>query len=74
MPPDFERKHHGSQLQVVSRVIIFMDLQLSRGVSYDFLALHQHATETLNRGVAIHNKIFNTLRERQNRCTTKLLL
>ncbi|MFS7976364.1 hypothetical protein Hanom_Chr10g00891611 [Helianthus anomalus] len=73
MPPYFERKHYGSQLQVVRRIILLVNLQLSRSISYQIVALHQHTSKTLNRSVTIDHKIFCTIWWGQNRCTAEFL-
>ncbi|KAJ0879957.1 hypothetical protein HanRHA438_Chr10g0457461 [Helianthus annuus] len=62
MSPYLKRKYHCSQLQVVCCVVPFMRLKLSRGVSNNFLALHQHATESMNRRIAVDHQVVSAFR------------
>ncbi|KAJ0614092.1 hypothetical protein HanIR_Chr02g0058631 [Helianthus annuus] len=61
MPLDFKCKNHGSQLQVMCRVILLVNLQLSRSIGYYFLALHQNTTETWNRSIIVHHEVIGTI-------------
>ena len=47
MSPSQKSMHNCRQLKVVSGVVLLVGLQLARGISHNFLLLHQHSTETL---------------------------
>ena len=42
--PDLECKHHYCKLEVISLIVLLMNLKLSRGISYHLTSLHQHTT------------------------------
>ena len=42
--PDLEFKHHCCKLEVMSRIVLLMNLKLSRGISYHLKSLHQNTT------------------------------
>ena len=42
--PDLECKHHYCKLEVMSWIVLLMNLKLSRGISYHLTSLHQHTT------------------------------
>src|ERR1043165_7721286 len=62
MSPNFQRENHCTQLQVMSGVVLFVHLELTRSVRNHVLALHQHATETMNRSITVNNKIIRAFR------------
>src|ERR1044071_8534324 len=62
MSPNFQREYHGTQLQVVSCVVLLVHFELTRSIRNHFLALHQHATESMNGSVTVNKKIIRTLR------------
>src|ERR1044071_9959884 len=62
MSPDFQRKDHRTKFQVMSSVVLLMNLELTRSISNNLPALHQHTTETTNRSVTVHNEVIRTLR------------
>ena len=42
--PDLECKHLCCKLEVVSGIVLLMNLKLSRGISYHLTSLQQHTT------------------------------
>ena len=42
--PDLECKHQCCKLEVMSLIVLLMNLKLSRGISYHLTSLHQHTT------------------------------
>jgi hypothetical protein len=44
MSLDLECMHYSGQLLVMGRVILFMGLQLPRGIGYNSSILHEHST------------------------------
>ena len=42
--PKLECKHHFWKLEVMSCIVLLMNLKLSRGISYHLTSLHQHTT------------------------------
>src|ERR1043165_1483484 len=63
MSPNFQREDHGTQLQVMSGVVLLVHLELTRGIRNHLLALHQHATETMNRSITVNNEIIRARSE-----------
>ncbi|KAM0025919.1 hypothetical protein Hdeb2414_s0021g00580351 [Helianthus debilis subsp. tardiflorus] len=55
-------KNHCSQFQVMRSVVPFMRLELSRSIGNNLLALHQHATEPMDRCIAVDHKVVSTFR------------
>jgi hypothetical protein len=49
--------NHGRKLQIMSRIIFFMSLELMRGVGYHSAFLHKDTTKTDARGIAINIKV-----------------
>ena len=41
---DLECKHHYCKLEVMSWIVLLMNLKLSRGISYHLISLHQNTT------------------------------
>src|ERR1043165_6194413 len=74
MSPNFQRENHCTQLQVMGGVVLLVHLELTRSIRNHFLALHQHATETMNRSITVNNEIISALRQGQNRSRTKFRL
>lgn len=74
MSPNLESKHHRLQFQIMGRLVSLINLQLRRGISNNFLALHQHTTETVDWGITVDYKVICTLRQRQDRRWIELLL
>ena len=42
--PDLECKHHCCKLEVMSWIVLLINLKLYRGKSYHLTSLHQHTT------------------------------
>ena len=43
--------HNCHQLEIMSGVVLLIRIQLARGISNNFLLLHQHCSKTLERGI-----------------------
>ena len=54
------------QLKIVSGVVLLIGLQLARGISNNFLLLHQHCAKTLERGITKDLIRFGFIRRSQN--------
>ena len=50
----------------MSGVLLFVGLQLAGGIGHNFLLLHQHCAETLDRGIAKNLVRFGFIRRSQN--------
>ena len=66
MSPSQKSMHNCRQLEVMSGVVLLVGLQLARGISHNFILLHQHYTNTLNRGIAEDLERFGFIRRSQN--------
>ena len=58
--------HNCRQLEVMSGVVLLIGLQLARGISHNFLLLHQYSTETLERGITKDLVRLGFIRRSQN--------
>ena len=66
MSPSQKSMHNCRQLEVMSGVVLLIGLQLARCISHNFLLLHQHCTDTLERGIAEDLERFGFIRRSQN--------
>jgi hypothetical protein len=48
---------HGRNLQIMSRIIFSMSLDLTRGVGYHLAFMHKDTTKTDARGITINIKV-----------------
>ena len=51
MSPSQQGMHNCRQLEIMSGVVLLIRLQLARGISNNFLLLHQYRAKTLERGI-----------------------
>ena len=66
MSPSQKSMPNCRQLEVISGVVLIVGLQLARGISHNFLPLHQHCAKTLERGIAKDLVRFGFIRRSQN--------
>ena len=66
MSPSKKSMHNSRQLEVMSGVVLLVGLQLARGISHNFLLLHQHCTKPLKRGIVEDLERFGFIRRSQN--------
>jgi hypothetical protein len=50
-------------------VVLLMLPKLSRGIGNHFASLHQHATESLSRGVTVHHEVLARIEKNQDQCS-----
>ncbi|MFS7968528.1 hypothetical protein Hanom_Chr09g00798561 [Helianthus anomalus] len=72
--PNLQRKNNCAKLEVVGSIIFLVYFELTRGVSDDFVSLHEDATKTTIRGITIHHEIIIPIRESEDRSVAKQLL
>ena len=58
--------HNCHQLEVMSGVVLFIGLQLARGIGHNLLLLHQYSTKTLERGITKDLVRLGFIRRSQN--------
>ena len=56
----YEIKYHCCLLDIVSRVILLVNLKLSGGISYDFTILHQYTAKSNAGRITINNKALSS--------------
>ena len=61
--PDLESVYNSSYLEIVSRISLFMLLQLSGSISNDSPILHQYTSKSLARGITIDDEILSDIRQ-----------
>ena len=66
MSPSQKSMHNCRQLEVMSGVVLFIGLQLARGISNNFLLLHQYCAKTLERGITKDLVRLGFIRRSQN--------
>ncbi|MFS7889244.1 hypothetical protein Hanom_Chr00s000003g01604651 [Helianthus anomalus] len=58
----------------MSCIILLVDFELSRRVSYNLFPLHKNATKTKVRGITIDNEVVVSVGQNENRSIAKHLL
>jgi hypothetical protein len=61
VPPNFKREHDRIKFQIMRRIILFMNLELSRCIGDNLILLHEQASQTLMQSVTIYNGIVDSL-------------
>ena len=73
MSPSQKSIHNCRQLEVMSGVVLLIGLQLARGISNNFLLLHQHCAKTLERGITKDLVRLGFIRRSQNWSSNQFL-
>ena len=66
MSPSQKSMHNCRQLEIMSGVVLLIGLQLARGISNNFLLLHQYCAKTLERGITKDLVRLGFIRRSQN--------
>ena len=66
MSPSQKSMHNCRQLEVMSGVVLLVGFQLARGISNNFLLLHQYCAKTLERGITKDLVRLGFIRRSQN--------
>jgi hypothetical protein len=66
MSPSQKSMHNCRQLEIMSGVVLLIRLQLARGISNNFLLLHQYCAKTLERGITKDLVRLGFIRRSQN--------
>src|SRR3954464_8774582 len=73
MPPYFQSEDNCCELEVMSRIVDLMRLQLMRGISNNLFLLHKDRTQSLQGGVTEYLERLGCIRRNQDWCGSELL-
>src|SRR5688572_3785989 len=62
MPPNLQSINNSGSLQIMCRIVLLVNFELSRSISYDLTILHKNTTQSDSRSITVDYKPISTFR------------